>query len=287
MIDQAESLRKQLVSVSPSSARVISVVSGKGGVGKTNITVNLALSLAKMGKRVLVMDLDVGMGNVDLILGRRSQKHIMDMLQNQLSVWEIIEEGKDELHTIAGGRNFGTLAQITEDMLQHFIKQLEDLERFYDFIFLDMGAGATDTALKFILSSHEVLVVATPEITSLTDAYSMMKFIYMKNDTMPFYLAVNRCENDREGLETSAKLKNVCNQFLNKDLMCLGMIPLDNSVLESVKRQVPFTLNKPDSPVSQAVMKLARTYTGVTNQKTVSYKSFISRLKSFFSERQM
>jgi flagellar biosynthesis protein FlhG len=285
MIDQAESLRKQLISSSAQSARVISVVSGKGGVGKTNITVNLALSLIKMGKRVLVMDLDVGMGNVDLILGRRAPKHIMDLLQNQLSVWEIIEEGKEGLHTIAGGRNFGSLARITDEMLNFFLKQLEELETFYDFIFLDMGAGATETALKFILSSHEILVIATPEITSITDAYSMMKFIYTKDSTLPFYLAVNRCENEKEGRDTSAKLRNVCKQFLNKDLIHLGMIPLDHTVLESVKKQVPFTLSKPASEASRAVDDLARTYAGASQQRKASYKSFISRLKSFFNER--
>jgi flagellar biosynthesis protein FlhG len=285
MIDQAESLRKQLISSSAQSARVISVVSGKGGVGKTNITVNLALSLIKMGKRVLVMDLDVGMGNVDLILGRRAPKHIMDLLQNQLSVWEIIEEGKEGLHTIAGGRNFGSLALITDEMLNFFLKQLEELETFYDFIFLDMGAGATETALKFILSSHEILVIATPEITSITDAYSMMKFIYTKDSTLPFYLAVNRCENEKEGRDTSAKLRNVCKQFLNKDLIHLGLIPLDHTVLESVKKQVPFTLSKPASEASRAVDDLARTYAGASQQRKASYKSFISRLKSFFNER--
>lgn len=284
MFDQAISLRNQL-SGTPEGVRVISVVSGKGGVGKTNITVNLALSLIQMGKRVLVMDLDVGMGNVDLILGRRSQKHIMDMLENQLSVWEIIEEGKDGLQTISGGRNFGSLALITDEMLNHFMKQLQELEKFYDFIFLDMGAGATEAALKFVLSSHEVLVIATPEITSLTDAYSMMKFIHLKDKSIPFYLAVNRYENERESQETYEKLKNVCKQFLDKELVCLGKIPLDQTVLESVKKQVPFILRKPSSLASKAVFDLAQNYAGVSREQKASYKSFISRLKSLFIER--
>ena len=284
MFDQAISLRNQL-SGTPEGVKVISVVSGKGGVGKTNITVNLALSLIQMGKRVLVMDLDVGMGNVDLILGRRSQKHIMDMLENQLSVWEIIEEGKDGLHTISGGRNFGSLALITDEMLNHFMKQLQELEKFYDFIFLDMGAGATEAALKFVLSSHEVLVIATPEITSLTDAYSMMKFIHLKDKNIPFYLAVNRYENERESQETYEKLKNVCKQFLDKELVCLGKIPLDQTVLESVKKQVPFILRKPSSLASKAVFTLAQNYAGVSREQKASYKSFISRLKSLFIER--
>jgi flagellar biosynthesis protein FlhG len=284
MFDQAISLRNQL-SGTPEGVRVISVVSGKGGVGKTNITVNLALSLIQMGKRVLVMDLDVGMGNVDLILGRRSQKHIMDMLENQLSVWEIIEEGKDGLQTISGGRNFGSLALITEEMLNHFMKQLQELEKFYDFVFLDMGAGATEAALKFVLSSHEVLVIATPEITSITDAYSMMKFIHLKDKSIPFYLAVNRYENERESQETHEKLKNVCKQFLDKELVCLGKIPLDQTVLESVKKQVPFILRKPSSLASKAVFNLAQNYAGVSREQKASYKSFISRLKSLFIER--
>jgi flagellar biosynthesis protein FlhG len=285
MIDQAESLRKKLLSSPGDSARVVSVVSGKGGVGKTNITVNLALSLIKLGKRVLILDLDVGMGNVDLILGRRADHHIMDLLENQLSVWEIIEEGSNGLHTIAGGRNFGSLALITDEMLDHFIKQLEELEQFYDFIFLDMGAGATETALKFILSSHEILVVATPEITSMTDAYSMMKFIYLKDSSLPYYLAINRVESEKEGYETYHKLSNVCSQFLKKELVFLGTIPLDQTVLESVKKQVPFTLNKPGSHASMAVNELARTYAGISREKPASYKSFITRLKSFFKER--
>ncbi|MBH0165857.1 MinD/ParA family protein [Fictibacillus sp. 7GRE50] len=285
MLDQAISLRKQLVSASSNSARVISVVSGKGGVGKTNVTVNLALSLVEMKKRVLVLDLDIGMGNVDLILGRRSDKHMMDMLQNQLSVWEIIEEGKDGLHTIAGGRNFGSLTRITDDMLVHFMKQLEELERFYDYIFLDMGAGATETALKFVLSSHEILVIATPEITSLTDAYSMMKFIYMKDKDLPFYLVINRYENVREGKETVEKLSHVCKQFLKKELICLGKIPMDQDVLHAVKKQIPFSIHKPSSIASRAVYQLAETYVGTVKQQEVSYKSFIGKLKSFFRER--
>ncbi|WNB90384.1 MinD/ParA family protein [Bacillus sp. NEB1478] len=285
MIDQAESLRKQLLAVSTEDARVLAVVSGKGGVGKTNITVNLALSLIKLGKKVLIIDLDVGMGNVDLILGRKAQHHIMNMLENKLSVWEIIEEGKEGLHTIAGGRNFTSLINITDVMLNHFVKQLEELGSFYDFIFLDMGAGVTDTALKFILSSHEILVIATPEITSITDAYSMMKFIYSKEKTLPFYLAVNRCENEKEGQDTSAKLRNVCKQFLQKELVCLGTIPMDPTVLESVKKQIPFIINKPHSQASQSVLELARTFAGVSKQQKASYTSFITRLKSFFTER--
>lgn len=284
MIDQAASLRKQLVN-STKRARVISVVSGKGGVGKTNVTVNLALSLVQMKKKVLVLDLDVGMGNVDLILGRRSNKHIMDMLYNQLSVWEIIEEGKDGLHTIAGGRNFGLLTEITEEMLNHFVRQLEELEKFYDFIFLDMGAGATEAALNFVLSSHEILVVATPEITSITDAYSMMKFIYIKDKNLPFYLVINRYENEREGRETYNKLKQVCMQFLDKELICLGKIPLDQCVLESVKKQVPFTIHKPDSLASKAISGLAQAYVGATTDQRTPYTSFINRLKSLIFER--
>jgi flagellar biosynthesis protein FlhG len=285
MNDQAESLRKKLLQTSSDSARVVAVVSGKGGVGKTNITVNLALSLLKLGKRVLILDLDVGMGNVDLILGRRANHHIMDLLENELSVWEIIEEGKEGLHTIAGGRNFGSLTEITDKMLDHFIEQLEELESFYDFIFLDMGAGATETALKFILSSHEILVIATPEITSITDAYSMIKFIYLKDSNLPFFLAVNRCENEKEGRETCHTLSNVCKQFLKKDLVYLGMIPLDQNVLDSVKKQIPFTLNKPASQAAAAVFELARNYAGLQRQQKASYTSFISRLKSFFKER--
>jgi flagellar biosynthesis protein FlhG len=285
MIDQAESLRKRLLSSQTESARVLSIVSGKGGVGKTNITVNLALSLLKLDKKVLVIDLDVGMGNVDLILGRKAQHHIMNMLENSLSVWEIIEEGRDGLHTIAGGRNFTSLVNITDEMLNHFMKQLEELENFYDYIFLDMGAGATDSALKFILSSHEILVIATPEITSITDAYSMMKFIYSRDKSIPFYLAVNRCETEREGRETARKLTDVCKQFLQKEITCLGFVPLDKSVPDSVKRQVPFTIFKPSSQASLAVLELARTFSGASMQQKASYKSFITKLKSLFSER--
>jgi flagellar biosynthesis protein FlhG len=170
-------------------------------------------------------------------------------------------------------------------MLDHFMKQLEELESFYDFIFLDMGAGVTESALRFILSSHEILVVATPEITSITDAYSMMKFIYSRDKEIPFYLAVNRCESEQEGHETAYKLKNVCKQFLQKELNCIGFVPMDKTVADSVKRQIPFTLYKPSSLASQAVLKLARTFSGASAQQKASYKSFITKLKSLFKER--
>jgi flagellar biosynthesis protein FlhG len=286
MADQAEALRQKLSANAARTAKVFGVVSGKGGVGKSNISANLAISLSRGGKRVLVFDLDIGMGNIDLLLGRPSAKSIMDILQHGCHIWDIIEEDKSGISHIAGGRHFASLANLNSKMMDAFFTQLSEAEAVYDYIILDMGAGITEWSLAFILSCDEVLTVTTPEITSITDAYSMIKHIHANSPNLPVRLIINRYESRREGRAAAEKLIEVAQRFLHKNLSVAGMIPFDTSVMESVKRQVPFVLYDPSSPASAALSELAERLGGVSSHyKRKSASSFFGRVKVFFKGR--
>ncbi|MFC0188877.1 MinD/ParA family protein [Fictibacillus aquaticus] len=285
MADQAEALRQKL-SVKAGMAKVYGVVSGKGGVGKSNVSANLAISLSKGGKRVLVFDLDIGMGNVDLLLGKPSAKSIMDLLEHGCQIWDIIEEDKSGISHIAGGRHFASLVNLNGAMMDAFFNQLSEAEAVYDYIILDMGAGITEWSLSFILCCDEILTVTTPEITSVTDAYSMIKHIHANSPSLPVSLIINRYESYKEGRAAAAKLLEVAQRFLQKKLNVAGMIPYDTNVKESVKRQVPFVLYNPQSPASTAVKELAGCLSGERYQeKRTSSSSFFGRVKVFFKGR--
>ncbi|MFC7372190.1 MinD/ParA family protein [Fictibacillus iocasae] len=282
MADQAEMLRQRL-SAETKQAKVWGIVSGKGGVGKSNISANLAISLSKSGYKVLVFDLDIGMGNIDLLLGKASSKNILDMLQHGLGIWDIIEQDRTGISHIAGGRNFSSIASLDSSMMDHFFMQLSEAETVYDHIILDMGAGITEWSLGFILCCDEVLTVTTPEITSITDAYSMIKHIHASKPELSVALIINRFETIAEGKAAAAKLTEVSHRFLNKRLKVLGMIPYDMAVKNSVKNQVPFVLSSPSSPASRSVKEMAAKLAGepVIQQRS----SFFTRLRAFLIER--
>jgi flagellar biosynthesis protein FlhG len=260
MNDQALNLRKKVESIGRTKqAKVISVVSGKGGVGKSNISLNLSLSLINFNKKVLLIDLDIGMANIDILLGKRAKHHVSDMVDQQLSIWEIIETTEHGLSFIAGGNGLSELFELTQEKFDFFISQIEHVVEFYDFVIFDIGAGASKENLKFILTSHEILVVTTTEPTSITDAYAMIKHINQYKKDLSIFLVVNRCENRKEGKETADRLVSVTSRFLGKTIFIKGYIPDDNSVRQAVKQETPFLIFAPKCKASIAVQNLAVT----------------------------
>ncbi|MCT8139839.1 MinD/ParA family protein [Anaerobacillus sp. CMMVII] len=290
MNDQAKNLRQMLEMASDTNidTKVLAVVSGKGGVGKSNFSLNFAIDLMKVGKKVLLFDLDIGMANVDILMGVSPQFTILDMIERDLSILEIIEEGPEQLSFIAGGTGFSSLFQLNPRKLSRFLQQLELLNGKYDYIIFDMGAGISKDSLHFILAANEVIVVTTPEPTSITDAYALIKYIHLKDQDIPIAILVNQVDSPAEGKKTFENLKLVSSQFLQKDITLLGIIPFDMIVLKAVKAQVPFLLYSPSSKPSQSLKELIPRYLGVAGNelKVRSYTTFFSKIKQYLTEKR-
>ncbi|ARK30981.1 MinD/ParA family protein [Halalkalibacter krulwichiae] len=246
MHDQAENLRRLLQQKDRPEAKVIAVVSGKGGVGKSNVCLNFAIGLAEMGKKVLIIDLDIGMANVNILMGLNPTYHLIDLLENERNIWELIEKGPAGISYISGGTAFDTFVEMNEMRLHKFFSQLELIGREFDYVFLDMGAGVTKESLEFIMAANEVFVVTTPEPTAMTDAYSMIKYIFLKEDKL-IYLIVNRADSEQEAKRTIKSFKQVTLSFLSKELVELGFIPNDPVVSRGLKHKfhLSYWINMP------------------------------------------
>lgn len=282
MHDQAETLRKQVEHRRMrTETKVVSIVSGKGGVGKTNISVNLAVGLSKLGKKVLIIDLDIGMANIDIVTGVKAQKTIIDMIENQLSIFDIITEGPAGISIIAGGSGITKFFQLDSIQFSYFVKQLEQVNYHYDYIFFDLGAGITKESLNFILASHEMLVILTPEPTSITDGYALIKTV-QTYEQLPTYIIVNSCDSEDEGYETAIRFKRTAREFLNLEVSIVGTLPFDRTVAKAVRAQVPFLIYAPKSKISSSMDKVIYSYTGHQLETKTSFDSFISKFSKLF-----
>ena len=252
-MDQADELRKrvELLKEQTPTSRVIAVTSGKGGVGKTSISVNLALQLQQHGKRVVVLDADFGLANVEVMLGIRPKYNLADLIFDNKSIEEIITEGPLGIGFISGGSGVQDLVNLDKERLKILIAQLVKLDNMYDAVIIDTGAGISDSVVEFVLSSPEILLVITPEPTSITDAYSLLKALNRKKEfnreNKSIKVITNRVESVREGKEIYEKIRIVAAKFLNIRLEYLGYVPMDKRVISAVIEQKPISLSDPSS----------------------------------------
>ncbi|WP_075980910.1 MinD/ParA family protein [Bacillus massilinigeriensis] len=288
MNDQAQGLRNQLKSMdSRRKTKTLAVISGKGGVGKSNFSLNFAISLAKRGNAVLLFDMDIGMGNLDILMGQTPDYSIVDFINQNVSLKDVIMKGLNNLDVIAGGTGLSQLVKMDKEETSRFMGELSLLLVNYDYIIFDMGAGASDEALNIILSVDEVVVITTSEPTSITDAYAMMKYIHLLNQSIPFYIVVNRVQSEKEGKDTMRRLQTVVKQFLEKDTSAFGLIPEDRSIHQAVKRQIPYTLFNANSPATKAILDITERYVNdnLNQSQSSSAFRFVSKLKQFLFER--
>ncbi|UOR12711.1 MinD/ParA family protein [Halobacillus amylolyticus] len=281
MADQAEQLRSRLIRMDMPKAKTMAIASGKGGVGKTNFTINFALKLIEQGKKVLIFDLDIGMGNVDILLGVTPKYSIVHLFQERKDIRDIIESGPNNLAYIAGSSGLTTLFQLDNNSFRYFQQAFEQLTTEYDFILFDMGAGVTEESLHFITSADEAIVVTTAEPTSITDAYAMIKHLIRHDPALPIHVLINRALSDQAGLSTFRRLEAAVEKFLNKQLSNLGVVPDDRAVLKAVTNQLPFVLAQPKSQASRAVGQIAAQYLALKRPNNEKAESFISKLKRF------
>lgn len=267
MLDQAESLRRLVnserveeIKIAPKkrTTKIITVTSGKGGVGKSNFVVNLAITLQKKGNKVLVFDADVGMGNDDVLMGIYPKYTMFDAI-NGKEIEDIIEQGPAGVMLLAAGSGLNQIEDLQTEEREKFLNKLESLEG-YDYIIMDTGAGINKSVLAFISCSEELVLLTTPEPTSLTDAYSLIKATSHFKIKDKANVVVNKTFTEEEGIQTFNKLKKAVDKFLDLDVTYLGAISDDRKLVKSVRDQVPFVIAYPNSDAAREIDIIAEKF---------------------------
>lgn len=252
MEDQAQELKEMMSN--EHKTKIIAITSGKGGVGKSNISVNMAIAYAQQGKKVILIDGDLGMANVNVLMNIVPQYNLMQVINKQKTMQEIITETEFGIKFIAGANGFSKIANLTVEELDYFAKQFSQLGNA-DIIIIDTGAGIANNVLQFVAAADEVYVVTTPEPTAITDAYGIIKIITTElvDRETNIKLLVNRVHSADEGKRISERIINIVAQFLNKKVDYIGFVYDDPVVQASVIRQKPFIVVNPTSKPSQCI----------------------------------
>lgn len=263
-MDQAEQLRNIIKANGKPQrtlARVITVTSGKGGVGKSNTAINLAVQFRKMEQRVIILDADFGLANIEIMFGAVPKHNLCDLIYQGKNIKDIITWGPMEVGFISGGSGIAGLSNLGKDYLDYIIKNLSELDEMTDIIIVDTGAGISDAVLEFLVASGEILLVTTPEPTSITDSYSLIKALgrhprYSKEDSQVKMIA-NKVSDEREARALYAKLESVVEKYLKVPISYLGMVPHDPQLAKAVMQQMPVSIEHPNSKSALAYEALA------------------------------
>ncbi|NLL79767.1 MAG: MinD/ParA family protein [Clostridiales bacterium] len=285
-MDQAEQLRNIIKAQNQKPrplARVMAVTSGKGGVGKSNTAINLAIQFRKMGQRVIILDADFGLANIEIMFGAVPKYNLYDLIYQGKNIKEIITWGPMEVGFISGGSGIAGMANLSKDYLTLIIQNLAELDSIADVIIVDTGAGISDAVLEFLVASGEILVVTTPEPTSITDSYSLLKALNrhprFKPDVSSIRVIGNKVMAKEEGKVMFQKLNTVVSRYLKLPLTYLGSIPQDTKLAKAVMQQMPVSIEEPAAKSSAAYEEIA----ALLMNREISSKLKKRGMAAFFS----
>ncbi|AMQ07213.1 MinD/ParA family protein [Sporosarcina sp. FSL K6-1540] len=285
MRDQAETLRLKMLKSQGKLSKSIAIVSGKGGVGKSNFSTNFAHALLAKGKKVIIIDMDIGMGNIHILLGMAPRNSLTDYLLNKVEIDEVVNEAPGGLSFISGGSGLDMVMEWSAAMFDRLIQAFEYLQQKYDFILFDMGAGATQRSIELIVAVDEIIVISTTEPTSITDAYSMMKFICLQDPDKVFSIVSNRVSKGDDGNDAVTRLQYAMRKFLGKETKILGFLPEDPVVHKAVLAQEPFLLLYPKAPISQRMMAIAESFVSPSSEEGFKQgEGFLGKMRSIFAK---
>ncbi|MGG0944332.1 flagellum location/number ATPase FlhG [Bacillus subtilis] len=291
--DQAATLRAKMEKrervvpmVYSQKAKTLAVISGKGGVGKSNITLNMALALQDKGRKVLLIDLDIGMGNIDILMGNSSSATIIDVLTDRKPLLQSLSVGPKGLRYISGGTGLDVMFQLDQRKWTFFAHELSHALSQFDYVLFDMGAGLSKDQLPFILSAEDILIITTPEPTAIMDAYSAVKHLVLTENKLSMKVAVNRCRDQKEGLDAFARLSRTIHMFLDVQVQFAGSVSDDVIVSKAVVEQVPFFIKSPQAKASRSVRILADAlFEREETRHKEDKQTFIEKLSSFLMRR--
>ncbi len=291
-MDQAEKLRnivKKNQQLTTSKARVFTVTSGKGGVGKSNTVVNLAIQMQKRGKKVVIFDADIGLANVEIMFGAIPKYNLSDLIYRGKSLKEIITPGPLGIGFISGGSGITGVNNLTKDQLKLLINNLSELDTLADIVIIDTGAGVTDQVMDFVMASPEILLVATYEPSSLTDAYSLLKALHWNPDfrrtQTKIKVIANRVMSEEEGRGIYEKLNAVVGKFLDGNLEYLGMVPQDISLEKAVRQQQPVSILYPEAKSARAFEAITANLFQETKNTLQEKRGIVQLLSRFIYKR--
>lgn len=294
-MDQATNLRNLLNQMQSkettretinTTSKIIAVTSGKGGVGKTNFCINLAIQLSRMGKRVVIIDADLGLANIEVLFSLMPRYSLADVLGGEKTIREVLTDGPEGIKFISGGSGLKELTNLSNRQIEFFIESFAELDDLSDIIIIDTGAGISNTVINFIKASDEIIVVTTPEPTSITDAYAIIKTVKLESEEYipKFNIVVNRVDDDEEGQDVYNKLSNAALKFLDIDIHKLGFIPYDKYLVKAVKRQEPVKLAYPNCDFSKSIKDISLKMCNegeVVEKNNTGIKSFINRFINY------
>lgn len=259
-MDQAQTLRRIVSQKSDTGIKVLTVTSAKGGVGKSSVAVNLAISLSRRGLRTLIVDMDLGLANIDVMLGIRTKYDLLSVVNQYKDIRDIIETGIYGVKFISGGSGFEELVKLEQRDLKRIIANIMCLDDIVDYIIFDTGAGINDNIIRLVLASDETIIVTTPEPTSMMDAYALVKLLSKKSIKPEFRLIINMAESEKEAINAAEGFIKIAHKYTGLDIESLGYILEDENMVKAVKNQTPITVRDAKSAAAQNIETIADRY---------------------------
>ena len=292
MLDQASKLRKMVEKEgaagkeekSSDNSKIIAVASGKGGVGKSNITVNLGLALKEAGQEVLLIDADMGMANLDILLGLAQKYNLSHILQDKCTFEEALISGPEGIDILPGTSGVEDFVNINQNQVKRLLKVASQMEANYDIILIDIGAGIHRSVINFIIGADEAYIVLTPEPTAVMDAYSLVKILSTHRQNNFLGLIINQIDSRKQARELGNRMSEVIEEYLSREIKVRGYIPHDPYLKKAVKKQQPLLSLYPDSKASQAFKDLAGQMLAENGDKPArGARGFVYRLIGMFN----
>lgn len=283
--EKSDSIIDQAAKKINKKARLIAVTSGKGGVGKTSLTVNMAIQLSRSGYRVIVIDGDLGLANVEVMMGIVPKYSMYEFINSNLHLSDIIADGPSGIKFISGGTGIVEMARLEKKKFDKILFTMSALDNYADFILVDTGAGISNSVTSFVLAANEVILITNAEPTSITDAYAILKIISLHNEDCKVRVIANMVDNSKEAEDIFTRINTAAKRFLKKDIINLGYLQRDAAVSKAIKLQIPFAVSFPKSTAAKGIEEIVKRIIADTEfrQDPEGVKRFLSKIYISFS----